>query len=109
VRHPYRLASRLAGYGFIGAIAQGFALLLRHWWPLTAIGCLGSRRVRRAVVVASLADTAWEFARTRPQLDPVRFGIARRLDDAAYGAGVWWSAIRGRSPKALLPDLRRRH
>ena len=108
-RHPYRLAARLTGYGVIGAIAQGFALLLRHWWPLTAIGCLVSRRVRRAVVVATLADTAWEFARTTPRLDPVRFGIARRLDDAAYGAGVWWSAVRARSPKALLPDLRRRH
>jgi mycofactocin system glycosyltransferase len=109
VRHPYRLAARLTGYGAIGAITQGFALLLRHWWPLTAIGCLVSRRVRRAVIVATLADTVVEFARTRPRLDPVRFGVARRLDDAAYGAGVWWSAIRARSTKALRPDLRRRH
>lgn len=109
VRHPYRLAARLTGYGAIGAITQGFALLLRHWWPLTAIGCLVSRRVRRAVIAASLADTVVEFARTRPRLDPVRFGVARRLDDAAYGAGVWWSAIRARSTKALRPDLRRRH
>lgn len=109
VRHPYRLAVRLTGYGAIGAITQGFALLLRHWWPLTTIGCLVSRRVRRAVIVASLADTVVEFARTRPRLDPVRFGVARRLDDATYGAGVWWSAIRARSTKALRPDLRRRH
>jgi len=49
-----------------------------------------------------------EYARTKPRLDPVRFALARRLDDASYGAGVWWSAIRARSPKALLPDLRRR-
>ena len=109
VRHPYRLASRLTEYGAIAAVAQGFALLLRHWWPLTVIGCLVSARVRRAVVVAALADTAWEFARAKPKLDPLRFGVARRLDDAAYGAGVWWSALRARSPKALLPDLRRRH
>lgn len=108
VRHPYRLAARLTGDGLATALAQGFALLLRHWWPLTAIGCLVSRRVRRAVLVAAVADTAWELARTRPRLDPVRFGLARRLDDAAYGAGVWWSAIRGRSPRALLPDLRAR-
>ncbi len=109
VRHPYRLAARLTGYGAIGAITQGFALLLRHWWPVTAVGCLVSRRVRRAVVTASLADTVVEFARTRPRLDPVRFGVARRLDDAAYGAGVWWSAICARSTKALRPDVRRRH
>lgn len=108
VRHPYRLAGRLTGYGAIAAVTQGFALLLRHWWPLAAVGCLVSRRVRRAVLVAALADTVIEYVRTRPRLDPVRFAVARRLDDASYGAGVWWSAIRARSPKALLPDLRRR-
>ncbi|WP_286310640.1 mycofactocin biosynthesis glycosyltransferase MftF [Agromyces mangrovi Wang et al. 2018] len=108
VRHPYRLGVRLTGYGLVGALAQGFALLLRHWWPLTAIGCLVSRRLRRAVVVAAIADAAWEYARTRPRLDPVRFGIARRLDDLAYGWGVWTSAMRGRSLRALLPDLRAR-
>ncbi|MDR5700458.1 mycofactocin biosynthesis glycosyltransferase MftF [Agromyces sp. LY-1074] len=109
VRQPYRLAARLTANGLIAAIAQGFALLLRHWWPLTAIGCLASRRVRRAVLVAAAADTVWEFVRTRPRLDPLRFGLARRLDDVAYGAGVWWSALRARSARALLPDLRRRH
>lgn len=109
VQRPYRLAARLTGNGLIAAIAQGFALLLRHWWPLTAIGCVVSRRVRRATLVAALADTAWEYTSTRPRLDPVRFAVARRLDDAAYGAGVWWSAIRARSVRALLPDLRRRH
>lgn len=109
VRHPYRLAARLTGNGLIAAIAQGFALVLRHWWPLTAIGCLVSKRVRRAVLVAAVADTAWEFARTKPRLDPLRFALARRLDDVAYGAGVWWSALRARSVRALLPDLRRRH
>jgi mycofactocin glycosyltransferase len=108
VRHPHRLAARLTASGLLAALAQGFALLLRHWWPLTVIGCLVSRRMRRAVIVAAVADTAWEAARTRPALDPVRFGIARRLDDLAYGAGVWWSAVRGRSFRALLPSIRRR-
>lgn len=109
VRRPYALAARLTGNGLLAAIAQGFALLLRHWWPLTAIGCLVSKRVRRAVLLAALADTAWEYARTKPRLDPLRFALARRLDDAAYGAGVWWSALRARSARPLLPDLRRRH
>jgi mycofactocin system glycosyltransferase len=109
VRRPYALAARLTGNGLLAAIAQGFALLLRHWWPLTAIGCLVSKRVRRAVLVAAVADTAWEFGRTRPRLDLLRFALARRLDDAAYGAGVWWSALRARSARPLLPDLRRRH
>ncbi|WP_255447544.1 hypothetical protein [Schumannella sp. 10F1B-5-1] len=36
----------------------------------------------------------------------MHFGVARRLDDLAYVAGVWWSALRGRSLAALKPDLR---
>jgi mycofactocin system glycosyltransferase len=109
VRRPYPLAARLTGNGLIAAIAQGFALLLRHWWPLTAIACLVSKRVRRAALFAAVADTVWEYARTKPRLDPLRFALARRLDDAAYGAGVWWSALRARTLRPLLPDLRRQH
>ncbi|QTX05729.1 mycofactocin biosynthesis glycosyltransferase MftF [Agromyces archimandritae] len=105
LEHRVAVATRLTVTGFVAAIGQGFALLLRHWWPLAALGCLVSRRMRRAVVIAALADTAWEHSRTRAELDPVRFGIARRLDDLAYGAGVWWSAIRARSPRALLPSI----
>ena len=29
-----------------------------------------------------------------------------RLDDLAYGAGVWFAAIRGGSFRSLLPDFR---
>ncbi|TPW73767.1 hypothetical protein FJ658_03870 [Schumannella sp. 10F1B-5-1] len=44
--------------------------------------------------------------RDEASIDPVHFGVARRLDDLAYVAGVWWSALRGRSLAALKPDLR---
>jgi mycofactocin glycosyltransferase len=57
------------------------------------------------VIVAAVADAVIEYRRTRPKLDPIRFGFARRLDDLAYGAGVWLSAVRGRSAAALLPDF----
>ncbi|MET8978782.1 mycofactocin biosynthesis glycosyltransferase MftF [Streptomyces sp. NPDC004539] len=99
-RHPYRLAARLTGNGALAALAQTSALLNRHWWPLTAVGCVVSRRIRRAALVAAVADLALE----RPP-DPLRHGIARRLDDLAYGAGVWLSACRDRSAVALLPRL----
>lgn len=105
VPRPAMVAAQLTRDGLIAATAQGFALLLRHWWPLTAIASLFSRRTRRAVIVAAVADTVWEYARVRPRLDPLRFAVARRLDDAAYGAGVWWGALRGRSALALLPAI----
>ncbi|WP_375400426.1 mycofactocin biosynthesis glycosyltransferase MftF [uncultured Amnibacterium sp.] len=103
---PLRLAAWLTGNGLLAATTQGMALLLRHWWPLAALGCLVSGRMRRAVLAAAVVDVAVEYRRDRARLDPLRYGLLRRLDDLAYGAGVWWSAIRGRSVRALLPDIR---
>lgn len=103
---PLRRATRLSTAGLAGSIVQGFALLLRHWWPLTAVVAPFSRRIRRAVAVAAVVDVAIEYRRTNPDLDPVRFGVARRLDDLAYGAGVWFAALRARSIAALIPLIR---
>ena len=105
VRRPWPLAVSLTGQGLLAAAAQGVALLVRHWWPAAAVGALVSRRMRRAVAAASVIDVVWEYGRLRPALDPVRFAVARRLDDLAYGAGVWWSALAGHSAKALLPAI----
>lgn len=102
---PRRLAARLTVDGAGMVLAQGSALLVRHWWPLTVLAGLVSKRVRRAAVVAAVAEAAYEYLRLRPRLDPVRFAVARRLDDLAYGAGVWWSSLRGRSIAALRPAI----
>lgn len=106
--HPYRTALSLTGLGVAGTAEQTAALLLRHWWPLTAAGCLVSRRVRRATAAAALVDGVIEYRRLAPDLDPVRFILARRLDDLAYGAGVWAGAIAGRSARCLLPRIHQR-
>ena len=102
---PLPFALRLTGQGVLASLGQGSALLLRHWWPLAAAGCLVSRRIRRAVLAAAAADVVVEYVRTRPDLDIVRFGLARRLDDLAYGTGVWLGAVRGRSVGALIPEI----
>lgn len=77
------------------AFGQAGALLLRHWWPLTASACPISRRARRAATAAVVADTLAGWRRRPPGLDPIRSAVARRIDDAAYGAGVWLRAVRG--------------
>ncbi|MFZ3454406.1 mycofactocin biosynthesis glycosyltransferase MftF [Arthrobacter sp. 7Tela_A1] len=102
---PLPFALRLTGQGVLASLDQGSALLLRHWWPAAAAGCLVSRRMRRAVLAAAAADVVVEYVRIRPDLDIVRFGLARRLDDLAYGAGVWLGAVRGRSAGALIPEI----
>jgi mycofactocin system glycosyltransferase len=103
---PRRLAASLTGLGLAATAEQTAALLLRHWWPLSAAGCLVSRRVRRATLLAAVVDGLLEHRRCAPDLDPLRFTLARRLDDLAYGAGVWAGAVRGRSVRCLLPDIR---
>ncbi len=100
-----RIGLELTATGVINGISQSSALMLRHWWPLTAIGCLLSRRMRRAALVLGVADAAIEYGRLSPELDPVRFAVARRLDDLAYGLGLWWGAIAGRSWRSLLPRV----
>ncbi len=106
--HPVKVGVELTAQGVLASVTQTMALLVRHWWPLALVFGLFSKRARRAIVVASVADAVLEYRRTGPRLDPVRFFVARRLDDLAYGAGVWLSAVRGRSIRALLPDVRSR-
>lgn len=103
-----RIALRLAGQGALAATAQTGDLLTRHWWPIALVGSLVSRRVRRATVAAALVDAIVEHRRTRPAMGLVSFAVALRLDDLAYGAGVWWGALRSGSSRALRPVVRLR-
>jgi hypothetical protein len=52
-------------------------------------------------IAALDAITAWWPYRAR--VGPVRFMMARRLEDLAYGTGLWWGAGRARDWRALLP------
>jgi mycofactocin system glycosyltransferase len=113
-----RLAPRLAGpgerppAGFAallvarGVEASGRALarsVTRHHWPLAVSAALVSRRARRLVLSAAAADAALAWWPHRRRVGPVRFAVARRLEDLAYGTGLWAGAVRARSAAALLP------
>ena len=99
------IAARLAVRGLQWALRQESALLLRHWWPAAAVTAVPSRRIRRAIVSALLIDTvvALHERRSDARFPPVTLGAGRRLDDLAYGAGLWCGALRMRSPRVLLP------
>jgi mycofactocin system glycosyltransferase len=94
------MAARLSARGLGWAVRQESGLLLRHWWPVTALAAPFSRSVRRALVTAVLLDLVL-FLRERPGVDPATALLARRFDDLAYGAGLWWGAIRRRSTRCL--------
>lgn len=101
--HPHRVAARLVGSGLLATAQQTAGLALRHHWPLALTACVVSRRARRALVVAAVAEGLADRHRVGATTDRVGYVAAHRLDDLAYGAGLWWGAVRARSPRALLP------
>lgn len=103
--HPWRTASELTVLGISANLAQLMHLVLRHWWPAAFVVAILSRRARRALIICATADTLIERRRLGPDLDSFRFAIALRIDYAAYGAGLWAGALRGRSLSALLPHI----
>lgn len=108
VRHRRRTAARLIGLGVVGTAEQTAAAVTRHYWPVAALACLVSRRARRTVAAVALVEGVLDWwrhresdSRARPTL--VGHVLAHRLDDLAYGAGLWWGALRHRTTKPLRP------
>jgi mycofactocin system glycosyltransferase len=113
-----RLARRLAGPGEPPPVALAAALVLRgvgasgrtlaravtrHHWPLALPAAVAFPRARHWVLAATAADALAAWWPHRGRVGPVRFTVARRLEDVAYGAGLWWGALRAGDPRALLP------
>ncbi|GAB2857575.1 mycofactocin biosynthesis glycosyltransferase MftF [Nocardioides pacificus] len=98
------VAVRLGVRGLGWALRQESDLVLRHWWPATAAACLVSARARR-VLLSALAVDAVSRGRAGLRPDPVTGWLGRRLDDLAYGGGLWVGALRGRSVRCLVPAL----
>lgn len=96
-------ALALAGRGLAGAVQQESGLVVRHWWPVFAMAMTLSRHARPVVATSLAIDTCVLLAERRDPRTLLRDILARRLDDAAYGAGLWWGAIRERSLVPLTP------
>ena len=71
----------------------------RSWWPMSL--ALPWFRRGRWVLAAALA----RHLPAQGGIDPARWVLLRAADDLAYGAGVWWGAVRHRTVRPLLPDF----
>ena len=100
---PPRRRGRVVAATGTAMASQVPGLMLRHWWPVSVVLALVSSRVRRAVAIAAVLDGFLAHRASGAQLDPVRYTLARRADDIAYGTGVWWGAARQRSVRCLIP------
>ena len=108
LERPRRSAARLTTLGLAGALWQTASALTRHFWPVAAVACIVSSRARRAVAVAALAEGLADWWSHRDRDPRVRVPVvvhlvAHRLDDLAYGAGLWWGAWRHRTSAPLRP------
>lgn len=104
--HPVATAATLAAEGAVAATWQAGSALTRHHWPLAVLWAWRSPAGRRALVVAALLEGVADRRRVRAPQGVAAYVLAHRLDDLAYGAGLWWGAVRARSPRALLPVVR---
>lgn len=83
----------------LNTLRQASQLGLGVWSPLL----LWSRGGRRFLILAAAIEGLLLWSTNRPQLGPLEFTIARRVDDAAYALGVWVGAVRVRTLGPLLP------
>jgi mycofactocin system glycosyltransferase len=100
---PYGLAAVLVVRGTAAAARTLARAATRHHWPLTLAAAVASPRARRAAAAVALADALLAWWPHRAAVGPLRFAAARRLEDLAYGTGLWAGAVRARDPRALLP------
>ena len=101
-------AARLIALSAIGTVTQTADAVTRHYWPLAVVACLLSRRARRTVAAIAVVEGVVDWWRRRgrdPRSRPglVGYVLARRLDDLAYGGGLWWGALRHRTVEPLRP------
>ncbi|RVW01065.1 mycofactocin biosynthesis glycosyltransferase MftF [Rhodococcus xishaensis] len=104
---PTRIAAILAARGFSSGAWQVASATCRSYWPVTLLAVLFSRRIRRLVVAVAITEGAVDWATHREPggLGPIRHTMFKRLDDVAYGAGLWRGVIRARDLRALKPRL----
>ncbi len=103
----------LAAQGLGSAARQLAGAICRHYWPIALIAALLSPRFRQVVVVAAVVDGVvdWLSRREHAGEDTKPVGlfaylVLKRLDDLAYGCGLWAGVLRERDLGALKPQIR---
>lgn len=104
---PTRVAAIFVARGFVAGLWQIASAMFRHYWPITLLAIIFSRRIRQVALALAVSEGVADWLKHRETggLDPVRYIAFKRLDDIAYGTGLWQGAIQARSIEALKPTL----
>lgn len=103
---PLVTAATLTLEDAVASTWQTASSLVRHHWPLALLWAVRSPRGRHALLAAALLEGVADRRRVGADGGVTAYVVAHRLDDLAYGAGVWWGAWRARSVRCLLPTVR---
>lgn len=108
-----RQVAAIAAQGLWSAALQLASAICRHYWPIALLAALVSRRCRQAVLIAAVVDGVVDWAARRGNTDDdtkqvglLTYVLLRRLDDIAYGLGLWTGVVRERHLGALKPQIR---
>jgi mycofactocin glycosyltransferase len=103
----------VAAHGLWSAALQLASAICRHYWPLALIAAVVSRRCRQVVLVAAVVDGVVDWASRTGNADDdtkrvglITYVLLKRLDDIAYGTGLWTGVVRERHAGALKPQIR---
>ncbi|CAN5735816.1 mycofactocin biosynthesis glycosyltransferase MftF [soil metagenome] len=99
---------------WLGAAAlQLTSAICRHYWPVALVAAACSQRCRRIVLIAALIDGVVDWLSRRhyaeddaKPLGLVAYVVLKRLDDVAYGTGLWTGVWRERNLRPLKPQFR---
>jgi mycofactocin system glycosyltransferase len=108
-----RDVAMLAARGLGSAALQLASAICRHYWPIALVAAILFRRFRHIVLVAAVIDGVADWvsrhnnddAQTK-QLGVVPYLVLKRLDDLAYGAGMWVGMVQERHLGPLKPQIR---
>lgn len=103
----------LTAEGLWAAALQLASAICRHYWPVALILAVLFRRCRQVVLVAAVVDGVADWvSRDRHGDDDTQhvgllsYLLLKRLDDIAYGLGLWTGVVRERHIGALKPQIR---
>jgi mycofactocin glycosyltransferase len=87
--------------------------ICRHYWPVALVAAMLFPSCRRVVVVAAVVDGVVDWASRRQIADEdarpiglLTYLLLKRIDDLAYGLGLWYGVLRERNVGPLKPQIR---
>jgi mycofactocin system glycosyltransferase len=102
----------VAAYGLWVAALQLASATCRHYWPVALLAAMLSGICRRVVVIAAVVDGMVDWLRRKNAGDDdtrslglPTYLLLKRVDDLAYGIGLWCGVVRERNIGPLTPKI----